>query len=97
MSRAKEEDEFKDPFDILYQLGLLIFADDAPDFPEIISTWGKEPGRHGVLKGTTMPDLPPHVHHWVLGAFLMSASAIGKVWFALDSARRASELFQPKV
>jgi len=94
---SKTEEEFKDPFDVLYELGLLIFADDAPDFPEVISTWGKEPGRHGVLKGMTMPELPTHVHHWVFGALLMSASAIGKVWFALDSAKRASEMLQPKV
>jgi len=93
----KDQDETTDIFSELYRLGLLIFCDDAPDFPEIISTWGKEPGRHGVLKGTTMPNLPPHPHHWIVGALIMSASALGKVWFAFDSARRASELIQPKV
>jgi len=90
----EEEEEFKNPFDALYELGLLIFADDAPDFPEIISTWGKEPGKHGVLKGRTMPELPPHPHHWIYGALLMMGSVAGKIWYALDSSHKAKETFE---
>lgn len=84
---ATEKDdvsEFKDPFDALYEVGLCVFCDDAPDFPEVVSNWGKEPGKHGVLKGQTMPDLPPHPHHWVLGALLMAAAAGGKIWAMLQ-------------
>jgi hypothetical protein len=79
-----EEEPFKDPFDALYHLGLAIFCDDAPDFPQVVSTWGKEPGKHGVLKGQTMPDLPPHPHHWLIGALIMAGSAAAKVYVALE-------------
>jgi hypothetical protein len=86
MSRdTEDEDEPTDFFSELYKFGLAIFCDDAPDFPEIISHWGKEPGKHGILKGQTMPDLPAHVHHWVLGALIMASATFGKVYFALDS------------
>lgn len=82
---GEEEDTFKDPLEALYYLGLAIFCDDSPDFPEVISHWGKTPGKHGVLKGTTMPNLPTHPHHWVLGALLMAGAAVGKVVTAVQS------------
>ncbi len=89
--KKKLEEEPSDPFDVLYKLGLLIFCDDAPDFPEVISHWGKNPGKHGVLKGTTMPNLPPHPHHWIAGAVIMGGAAIGKVFYALETSRIAQE------
>lgn len=88
---VEKDEEKKDPFSAIYELGLAIFCDDAPDFPEIISTWGKEPGKHGVLKGMTMPELPPHPHHWVLGAAIMASSLLGKIFYAFESARLAEE------
>jgi len=90
-SKSGESEESLDPFSALYELGLLIFVDDAPDFPEILSTWGKEPGKHGVLKGTTMPDLPPHPHHWIAGAVIMASSVLGKIFYALESTKLAEE------
>lgn len=91
---TEKEEEPIDPFNALYELGLMIFCDDAPDFPEVISTWGKEPGKHGVLKGTTMPDLPPHPHHWIAGALIMASSVVGKIFYALESSRLAREELQ---
>jgi len=93
-SNTSEEDEFKGPFDWLYEIGLAIFADDAPDFPEVISTWGKEPGKHGVLKGSAMPWLPPHIHHWVAGVVIMAGSAVGKVLYGLECSRQLNEAVQ---
>jgi hypothetical protein len=95
-SKSSEEDEdiFKDPFEALYELGLAIFTDDAPDFPEVISTWGKEPGKHGVLKGSTIPWLPPHIHHWVAGVVIMAGSAVGKVLYGLECGRQINEAVQ---
>lgn len=92
---SKGEEEFKGPLDVLFELGLLIFADDSPDFPELIQTKRgiTEPGTHGIFKGMQFPYLPPHPHHWIYGALIMLGSAAGKIWVALDSARRASELF----
>lgn len=87
----KKDEGFKDPFNVLYELGLAIFCDDAPDFPEVISHWGKEPGKHGVLKGKTMPNLPPHLHHWTAGALLMAAVAIGKVYVAVTASESAQK------
>ena len=89
--KEEKKEENLDPFSTLYELGLAVFVDDAPDFPEIISTWGKEPGKHGVLKGTTMPDLPPHPHHWVVGALIMGGSLLGKIFYALESTKLAEE------
>jgi hypothetical protein len=88
-------------FSELYRFGLAIFCDDAPDFPELWSTWGKTPGKHGALKGQTMPDLPPHPHHWTLGAGIMLAAALGKVYFAVNASEadreRLSEAFNEAV
>jgi hypothetical protein len=56
-------------------VGSFLVMDDVSDFGEIISTWGKEPGRHGVLRGMTMPDLPPHMHHWLFGVILLILGA----------------------
>lgn len=89
--KEEEKEAASDPFSALYELGLAIFVDDAPDFPEIVSKWGKEPGKHGVLKGTTMPDLPPHPHHWIIGAVIMGGSLLGKIFYALESAKLAEE------
>ena len=82
---SRDEEEPEDLLSELYRVGLAIFCDDAQDFPEVVSTWGKEPGKHGVLKGQTMPDLPPHLHHWIYGAFLMVTAAAAKVGMALAS------------
>jgi len=57
-------------------VGSFMFMDDVPDFPEVISTWGEKPGRHGVLEGMTMPWLPPHIHHWLLGFILLLIGAV---------------------
>mgnify|MGYP001054803844 CR=1 FL=1 len=89
MAEQEETEETLDPFRAMYELGLLIFCDDAPDFPEVISIWGKEPGKHGVLKGMTMPDLPTHPHHWTIGALIMAGSVLGKLYYALESAKLA--------
>lgn len=94
MTKEDEEDEPTDIFSELYRLGLAIFCDDAPDFPEVISNWGKEPGKHGVLKGSTMPNLPPHPHHWILGLFIMVGAAAGKVVVAVESSRQVFEAVQ---
>lgn len=56
-------------------VGSFLVMDDVSDFGEIISTWGKEPGRHGILKGETMPWLPTHIHHWLLGIIIMIIGA----------------------
>lgn len=94
--KKKEEDAPPDLFDLLYKFGLSIFCDDSPDFPELISHWGKEPGKHGVLKGTTMPNLPPHPHHWTLGAVIMGGAAIGKIIYALNTSQLAQETLGEK-
>jgi len=77
----KEETESTDIFNEIYNFGLLIFSDDVHDL-------GKGPLHtpEEIAKG----DFP--IHHWVYGALLMGASVIGKVLFALDSARRASDI-----
>lgn len=93
-TKLEDEDEPGDLFSELYRVGLAILVDDAPDFPELISTWGKEPGKHGVLKDQTMPDLPPHPHHWVIGALIMLGSAVGKIVYAVDSSRQLNEIVQ---
>jgi len=91
MADEEENADALDPFSAIYELGLAIFVDDAPDFPELISTWGKEPGKHGVLKGRTMPDLPTHPHHWVIGAVIMAGSLLGKICYAVESVKLAEE------
>jgi len=89
--KEEKTEESLDPFSALYELGLAIFVDDAPDFPEIVSTWGKEPGKHGVLKGMSVPDLPAHPHHWIAGAVIMASSLLGKIFYALQSSQLAEE------
>jgi len=97
--RSDTDDVEAEPSDIfseLYRIGLAIFCDDAPDFPEVISTWGKEPGKHGALTGVRMPDLPAHPHHWIFGALIMLSSAAGKVYCALESSRQLTEIVVQK-
>lgn len=56
-------------------VGSFLVFDDVHDFGEIISTWGKTPGKHGILKGVAMPWLPPHVHHWLIGIIVLIIGA----------------------
>jgi len=79
--KSSEEEEFKNPFDALYELGLIIFQDDAHDLQK-----GPFHTPEEIAKG----DFP--VHHWVYGALIMASSVLGKIVYALDSAKRASAL-----
>lgn len=78
-----EEEGFKDPFSALYEIGNLIFADDAKDI---------EKGAFHTLEEIEKGESP--VHHWIVGLSIMVASAIGKVWFAVESARQVSQAVQ---
>ncbi|MBA7654219.1 hypothetical protein ES703_62095 [subsurface metagenome] len=60
----------------LFAIGAFLMLDDAQDAFKIVSTYGKEPGQHGVLKGVAIPGLGPHIHHWMIGLFLVIISII---------------------
>jgi len=79
----KEETESTDIFNEMYNLGLLIFSDDAHDLPK---------GPFHTLEEIAKGDFP--VHHWVWGALLMLVSVGGKILYALDSSQKAKEIFQ---
>lgn len=55
----------------LFGLGAFLMLDDAQDAFKIVSTWGKEPGKHGILRGVAIPGLGPHIHHWWIGIILV--------------------------
>lgn len=65
---------------ILFGVGAFLMIDDAPDaFKLELSEYGQDsygPGRHGILKGVSMPGLPPHPHHWLIGFILVVISII---------------------
>ena len=81
--KENNEEESGDMFSELYRLGLAIFVDDATDVPK-----GPFHTREEVTKG----DFP--VHHWLYGAIIMVSSALGKVWYALESSRQLNEAVQ---
>lgn len=67
---------------ILFGIGAALMLDDAQDAFKIVSTWGKEPGKHGILKGVALPGLPTHIHHWWIGILLV---ILGIVLMALGA------------
>lgn len=60
----------------LFAIGAFLMLDDAQDAFKLESTWGKEPGKHGVLRGVAIPGLGPHIHHWMIGLLLVILSII---------------------
>lgn len=80
MVEKEENDEAFDPFSALYDLGLVIFQDDAHDV---------EKGPFHTPEEIAKGDFP--VHHWLYGALIMASSLLGKVFYALESARLAEE------
>lgn len=60
----------------LFAIGAFLMLDDAQDAFKIVSTYGKEPGKHGILRGVAIPGLGPHIHHWMIGLFLVILSII---------------------
>lgn len=67
----------------LFGIGAFLMIDDAHDafkFELSESTTEGHPGKHGVLRGATIPGLGPHIHHWWIGLLLV---IIGIVMLAL--------------
>ncbi len=57
---------------ICFGIGAVLMIDDAQDaFKMELSTYGDKPGKHGILRGITIPGLGPHIHHWWLGILLV--------------------------
>lgn len=59
---------------IAFGLGAFLMIDDAHDAFKMelsTSTTPGEPGKHGVLRGVTIPGLGPHIHHWWIGILLV--------------------------
>lgn len=73
---AEDEDELTDIFSELYRLGLSIFVDDVHDLPK---------GPFHTPEEVKNGDFP--IHHWLYGAIILVSSAVGKVWYALESSR----------
>jgi len=62
---------------ILFGVGAFLMIDDAADaFKLELSTYGDQPGKHGILRGVAIPELPPHIHHWWIGMLLVILSII---------------------
>lgn len=81
MTEKEEEKEAPpDPFSALYELGLLIFQDDAHDL-----TKGPLHTPEEIAKG----DAP--IHHWIVGLSIMAGSLLGKIFYALESTKLAEE------
>lgn len=58
----------------LFGLGAFLMVDDAHDAFKMelsTSTTPGEPGKHGILRGVTIPGLGPHIHHWWIGILLV--------------------------
>ncbi len=74
---------------ILFGVGAFLMLDDAQDAFKIVSTYGEKPGKHGILRGVTIPGLGPHIHHWLVGLLLVILSiiilAIGVVLWMLKN------------
>ena len=73
----------KDPFEVLYTIGNLIFADDVKDVSKGLFHTAEE-----IAKGESL------IHHWLLGLAIMFGSALGKVWYAFECSRQAAKAFQ---
>lgn len=59
---------------ILFGVGAFLMIDDAHDAFKTelsTSTTPGEPGKHGILRGATIPGLGPHIHHWWIGLLLV--------------------------
>lgn len=64
---------------ILFGVGAFLMIDDAHDAFKLElseSTCEGQPGKHGLLKGVTIPGLGPHVHHWWWGMLLVMLGII---------------------
>jgi hypothetical protein len=77
---SEENEEASDPFSALYDLGLIIFQDDAHDLAK-----GPFHTPEEIAKG----DAP--IHHWIVGLSIMAGSLLGKIFYALESAKLAQE------
>jgi hypothetical protein len=74
----------------LLGVGAFLMIDDAHDAFKMelsTSTCEGQPGKHGMLKGVTIPGLGPHIHHWWIGLILVIIAimliAIGVVMWML--------------
>ena len=74
----------------LLGVGAFLMIDDAHDAFKMelsTSTCQGQPGKHGLLKGVTIPGLGPHIHHWWIGVILVILAivliAIGVVMWML--------------
>jgi len=59
---------------ICFGIGAVLMIDDCHDAFKMelsTSTTPGQPGKHGFLKGATIPGLGPHIHHWWLGILLV--------------------------
>ena len=58
---------------ICFGLGAFLMLDDAQDAMKIISDKEgvTEPGKHGIFAGLMFPELGAHIHHWIIGLFLV--------------------------
>jgi len=59
---------------ICFGVGAVLMIDDCQDAFKMelsTSTMPGQPGKHGFLKGVTIPGLGPHIHHWWLGIILV--------------------------
>lgn len=76
----QSEEEALDPFSALYDLGLIIFQDDAHDLAK-----GPFHSTEEIAKG----EAP--IHHWFVGALVMLGSVLGKLYYAFESAKLAEQ------